>query len=301
MVKQKRRLFTFGCSYTQYTYPTWADFLGLEFESFENWGQAGLGCRAIAERIAECHARNTFTKDDIVIIQWTTHIRHDFYTAAPILGRRENWKTFGSVFSVENRKLYDRKWIDTFFFEPGYIMHCLNHMLMIQTMLESIGCTWYMTSIGDWRKLSSDLDLATGAWEKRLDVKEYSLETHYPEFNFYIKPIWEDRADHWITPIALEAIENPNDYFWFYPKGEDPWREQHPSCKQYVTWLNNNLRPKLGLGDPPVEQQKWIDQINKIKNDCRDDRNLMTKLFHENNNEFEYWPKDHWPFKFKGF
>ena len=298
---QSKRLFTFGCSYTQYTYPTWADFLGLEFDQFENWGMAGIGCKAIAERVAECHARNNITKNDIVIVQWSTHLRHDFYTPAPILDRRENWKTMGSVFSVENRPLYDKKWIDTFFFEPGYIMHCLNHILMIQTMLESIGCTWYMTSIGDWPKLSSDLDLSTAAWEKRLDIEEHSIENHYPEFKFYLKPIWEDRADHWLRPIALEALDNPNDWFWFHPEGETQWREQHPSCKQYTIWLNKHLRPKLGLGDPPKEQQLWIDQINKVKQDCKDDRNQMTYRFRHKQETFDYWPASVWPRNFEGF
>jgi len=293
----KKRLFTFGCSYTQYTIPTWADFLGLEFENFENWGQAGLGCRAIAERIAECHARNKFTSDDIIIVQWSTHLRHDFYTNAPVLGRKENWKTFGSVFSYENRPLYNDKWFDTFFMEAGYIFHCLNHMLMIQTMLESIGCTWYMTSIGYWPELSSDLDLDSSAWE----TDGYTISKDFPELEFYIKPIWEDRKDRWIEPIGLDAMNYPDDYLWFYPRGEQPWREQHPSPTQYVAWLNNHLRPRLGLGTPPKEQQQWINQIHKIKKECNDDRNLMTARFHEHKDEFEYWPTSIWPTAFKGF
>jgi hypothetical protein len=299
-----KRLFTFGCSYTQYTIPTWADFLGLEFKNFENWGQAGLGCRAIAERVAECHARNKFTADDIVIVQWSTHLRHDFYTNAPILGRKENWKTFGSVFSYENRPLYDEKWFDTFFMEAGYVLHCLNHMLMIQTMLESIGCTWFMTSIGHWPNLSSDLDLASSAWEtwkKKLSGEGYTIKKDFPELSFYIKPIWEDRKDHWIKPIGLDAMTYPKDYLWFHPEGEKPWREQHPSPKQYVAWLNKHLRPKLGLEAPPKEQQMWIDQILKIKKECKDQRDLMTIKFHEHQDEFEYWPRGIWPTEFKGF
>lgn len=295
-----KRLFTFGCSYTQYTYPTWADFLGLEFDHYENWGLAGTGCKAIAERVAECHARNTFTKDDIVIVQWSTHLRHDFYTSAPIEGRRENWKTMGSVFSYENRRLYDKKWFDTFFMEAGYIMHCLNHILMIQTMLESIGCTWYMTSIGHWPNLSSDLDLNAGVFEKREGLPEYSIEKNFPEFIFYLKPIWEDRKDKWIRPIAIDATDYPDHFWWFSPLGENPWREQHPSPQQYVFWLNKHLRPRLNLGPPPKEQQMWINQIEKIKNDCKDNRNLMSKVF-EMQDKHEYWPKDFWPRKFMGF
>jgi len=297
---QSKRVFTFGCSYTKYTYPTWADFLQLDFDRLENWGMAGIGCRAIAERVAECHARNLISKDDIVIVQWTTHLRHDFYTPTPLLGRKASWKTYGSVFSVDNQPLYDKKWLETFFFEAAYIMHCLNHILMTQLMLESIGCEWYMTSIGDWRKLSSDLDLCTAAWEKRIDVEEFSIENNFKEFKFYLKPIWEDRAEHWLKPIALEALDNPNHWFWFNEPGKEPWREQHPSPMQYSIWLNKYLRPKLGLGDPPAEQQLWIDQIDRLKIKYKDDRFKIEEAFNNEQDKLDYWP-DFWPTLPRGF
>ena len=49
---KKNRLFVFGCSFTMYAWPTYADFLGYEFDHYENWGFPGLGNRAIAERVA---------------------------------------------------------------------------------------------------------------------------------------------------------------------------------------------------------------------------------------------------------
>ena len=51
-----RRLFTFGCSYTSWNWPTWADLLGLEVEHFENWGHAGIGNRAIAAEFLQINS-----------------------------------------------------------------------------------------------------------------------------------------------------------------------------------------------------------------------------------------------------
>jgi hypothetical protein len=70
---------------------------------------------------------------------------------------------------------------------------------------------------------------------------------------------------------------------------------------QYVIWLNKHLRPKLELGEPPVDQQLWLDQIVKIKKDCDDDRILITKTFWTKQDTFEYWPANYWPAKLSGF
>jgi hypothetical protein len=280
-----KRLFTFGCSYTRYQYPTWADFLGLEFEHFENWGLPGIGCRAIFERVTECHASRQITKDDIVIVQWSTHLRHDFYTPSVIDGRTTpNWKTWGSVFSEKNQKLYDKKWLDTFFFEPAYVMHSLNFIYATQLLLEAIGCQWYMT----------------GSTEKK--IYSISIEKTFPELGFYLKPIWEDRKHKWIEPIALAANELPNDWWWFRSvKDKEPWREQHPSPTQYVYWLNKYLRPKLSLGDAPSAQQSWVRQLEQIKIDCKDDRDKMDEVFTGKTKQLDFWPVDLWPRQYAGF
>lgn len=296
-----KRLFTFGCSYTQYQFPTWADFLGLEFDHFENWGLAGIGCRAISERLAECHARNNITKDDIVIVQWTTHLRNDFYTPYSADDRSGlNWKTWGSVLSKKNQKIYDKNWFKTFFFEPAYIMHCLNHMLLSQLMLEQIGCTWYMTSIGEWPLLCSDIDDISGNGEQQLE--RVTISNNFPELSFYLKPIFEDRKDKWLKPIAVTANELPNDWWWFQEAHDkDPWREQHPTPKQHVYWLNKHLRPKLELGAAPDFQQKWIDQLEKIKIISKDSREKMENIFLNKQHEQEYWPIGYWPRRYEGF
>jgi len=106
MAKDPRRLFAFGCSYTNYvSSPSWADFLNFDFDHVENWALPGLGCRAIAERVAECHAKNTFTKDDVIIVQWTTHLRHDYHTGLDVhiepgmnnMGWKTSWPHSGQV------------------------------------------------------------------------------------------------------------------------------------------------------------------------------------------------------------
>ena len=54
------------------------------------------------------------------------------------------------------------------FDEPAYLMHTLNNIGLTQGFLKSIGCEWYMTSIGDIRDMGDDFRDAPGAGEKRI-------------------------------------------------------------------------------------------------------------------------------------
>jgi hypothetical protein len=58
-----KRLFTFGCSFTRYLWPTWADILAEDIPYYENWGCGGAGNLYISNAIMEAHNRHTLTKD----------------------------------------------------------------------------------------------------------------------------------------------------------------------------------------------------------------------------------------------
>ena len=76
---KKGRLFVFGCSWTNYLWPTWADILGRQFDYYENWGGPGSGNTLIFNRIIEAGTRHQFTPDDTIIIQWSGLTRSDGY------------------------------------------------------------------------------------------------------------------------------------------------------------------------------------------------------------------------------
>lgn len=73
------RLFVFGCSMTRYWYPTWADFLGKNWEYYENWADPGAGNLFIFNSVIECDQRNRFTNGDTVMILWSGVVRSDAY------------------------------------------------------------------------------------------------------------------------------------------------------------------------------------------------------------------------------
>lgn len=131
------RLFTFGCSFTQYSWPTWADILGREFDHYENWGQAGGGNGYIFQSLIECYNRNQLTPDDTVIIMWTSTDRDDRYI-------NNNWQTWGSIF---NNPLYDTSYIKKYYDNRGNIIRDLGYIAACKSLLEAWGIKYKFLSM----------------------------------------------------------------------------------------------------------------------------------------------------------
>jgi hypothetical protein len=271
-----RRLFTFGCSFTNYyLWPTWADLLGSDYELFFNWGHPGLGNKAIAERVVEAHARFRFTKDDIIIVQWTSHLRNDWMNFQMNKTDNSFWRTKGSIFSKENQKLYDRKWMMTFWDEKAYYLHTLNHILLCQGFLDSIGCDWFMTSMTDFGKINLEASARTVDGEiPDKDSKTFDVWEKTPEFLDYKNVIWDQRPDKWIKPMVEVSNEYSDEYWWFKHDPElekdfnvykGKWMEPHPSVMQHARWLSLLLEKLKSNSELSENQIMMVEHFNELK------------------------------------
>lgn len=131
------RLFTFGCSFTSYEWPTWADILAKQFAKFENWGMCGAGNQYITNALVECHLRNVFTKNDTVIIMWSTVTREDRYINC-------KWQTPGNIFTQE---FYPADYVKRYADIRGYYIRDLASIYMTHQLLKSIGCNYHFLSM----------------------------------------------------------------------------------------------------------------------------------------------------------
>lgn len=76
----ENRFFAFGCSFTQYLWPTWADLIGQKFkEDYYNYGKPGAGNNYIYNKIMEVDQRYSFNENDLVIVEWSSCFREDRY------------------------------------------------------------------------------------------------------------------------------------------------------------------------------------------------------------------------------
>ena len=263
------RLFTFGCSFSKYTWPMWSDLLGLEFDHFENWGVSGGGNVCIANRVIECIVKNNITPEDIIVVQWTTHLRHDFHTFKYLNDgpdKEAGWKTKGSIFNYLNVKKYDKQWQKNFFDEQSYVMLTLNAIHSTQLALENTGCKWAMTSLADISKLGSDISVDPGYNESSSSI---GLWESYPEFLPYKDKIWNDKFN-WVDPIGPFCWERLDEMYWWLDAGDkEKWCDPHPSLNLSIDWLYNKLKPTLGLDNTKLnEHQKlWVKDCRILQRD----------------------------------
>lgn len=291
------RFFAFGCSYTLYSWPTWADIIGLSQDNYENWAIPGLGNRAIFERLTECHTKNQFGKDDLVIVQWSSHLRFDWFNRHSLKDRTHSWRTGGSIFSLQNEDIFDKHWQHLFFDEFAYLMHTLNYIVAAQNLLENSGCRWFMTSIGDIRKLGFDL-LNESDYGEKVSSKDQNW-SKYPELEFYENIIWRKNADHWISPMQPYCRSMNDEFYTFF----DYIRKKslidfHPTPHMFSKWVDHHLGDQINID---IEGTKEIlNSVEKLYQEIG-----KNKIRHEFDNQLQdgnfVKPKNmSWPNVYKG-
>lgn len=305
----KKRLFVFGCSLSVYSWPTWSTMMSTgDFDQVENWALAGLGNRAILERLIECNVKNKFTKNDIILIQWSTHLRNDFFhQEGLLLDRVAGWKTSGSIFNYKNVKIYDETWLKTFFDEEAFLYHTLNFIVAAQNLLENIGCVWFMTSIGDIRNLGNDLEVDDTYGENSIfkkisnlfNQKEWPLYTLSPSLKIYDEEIWNKHQDKWITPILPFLKKNYKEtlnYKFFNTEYQKFWTDEHPTPAAHLFWLENCFLTKTNISVNKDICKKMCEETDKIYNSSGFDFIVFEKkMYHLK------FPKTVWPENILGF
>lgn len=127
-----KRFFTFGCSYTSYQWPTWANILAKEMPNaeFYNFGKSGAGNVMIACRVGEAAQRFTFCETDLVMVMWSSFCREDRWIEG-------DWRVYGNIF---NQSFYSEDWVKKYADPIGYLIRDLPLIEMTNTFLTTLPC-----------------------------------------------------------------------------------------------------------------------------------------------------------------
>lgn len=173
-----KRLFTFGCSYTNYRWSTWADCLAPEFDYFENWGQSGGGNHYIFNSLMEADQRYNFGANDTVIVCWSTFMRDDWY----VDGR---WNTIGNMFTTP---IYRTEYLKTHVDERGYVMRDFAFIKGAKALMETKpDLTWRFLSLANL-KLGTRCETNPGEPQDVMAVYASVLDSILPSYQEVLYP-----------------------------------------------------------------------------------------------------------------
>jgi len=252
-----KRLFTFGCSFTKYKWPTWADIIGQSFEYYENWGMPGIGNRLISNKLVECHHINNITKDDVVLVMFTSIPRIDFYND-------RHWSGAGNIFNTL-KKEHEKLWIEkNWSITQGYYDTWMA-VKNTKVLLNSIGCQYKLFKAFNIRPdLPSEFGgvmgnrylFTTGMDSKFLKIYNEDIDTNFE-----------------INESMLDSIPNENEYYIFSndtTRNLKNVKDFHPTIKHHEAWCKKYLfeyyTNKVNV--PQLESYINFDEIseNKVKN-----------------------------------
>lgn len=119
-------LFTFGCSYTNFRYPTYSDFLSPYFDNHFNLGIPGSGNRAIFNTVIE--NIDNITENDFVLIQWSSLLREDR------IFENNEWKAGGII---TNTPYYNDDWVLKYFNPIQQTKELISYIKSLIPLIES--------------------------------------------------------------------------------------------------------------------------------------------------------------------
>lgn len=115
--KKYKRFFVFGCSFTNYRWPTWADIVAQEMPDafYVNAGASGAGNQYIAAQVSQHIRMFNIGKDDLIGIMWSGVYREDKY-------KDGKWITPGNIYT---QSTYDEHYINSYVDRRGFVIRDL--------------------------------------------------------------------------------------------------------------------------------------------------------------------------------
>lgn len=206
------RLFTFGCSFTQYKWPSWADMIGLNFEKFYNFGQPGSGIFFMLYQFVFGNEYFKFNKNDTLIFMLSDEARVDII-------KNQEWLTTGLVFN--SKEIFGERFFNHYSeihaVESSYI-----YVYLLKEMLDKIGCKYEI------------IYAFPPFFENTMDL-----------FDKSIKNIWNKKDN--LTSNNIESLTNfsqkvnDNSYSLVNDLTKETYQDGHCTISTHLEYVKKNL------------------------------------------------------------
>lgn len=236
--KQPKRLFTFGCSFTKWIWPTWANVIAYELDvPLYNYGYSGAGNQYIFNAIIQADSHYKFNDEDLIMVCWTNVCREDRL-------HNGHWLCPGNIYT---QGIYDqscvKKWADPF----GYAVRDFASIKATWELLDKTGCQFHFMKMLDFENID----------QFNLDNKENfsKLENIYDYYLVKIKKsfyevLWNNNLDN--------KYKKEKELF-----GEK-YHDGHPTIKEHLIYLENVFDYTFSEKTKNIVNQTYNDIIREI-------------------------------------
>lgn len=215
-INNPRRLITFGCSFTGYTWPSWPEILAYELNvPLYNFGLVGAGNMYICNAISQFDRYTGFDENDLVIISWTTYFRNDQY-----IPEKNKWEFNGNI---ANSNLPE--YVKEYYSLSNCILQQLPYMYMTTNHLKT-KCNLLQISMQDMKYFPIN-------FERHIIKKIYTLYKSYlneimPSFQYVL---WNNDTAKKVNDGKIKFGAN--------------FCETHPTPKEHLTYLEHTLQKQF--------------------------------------------------------
>lgn len=246
-----KRVFTFGCSFTSYAWPTWADIMVEDFKNKglfgKNFGRCGAGNSYLFIKFMEAHRRYKFNNEDLIIFSWTSFQRED---------RRSNgkWHTPGNIFTAN---VYTDDFKVTWADPTHYALRDCATISNLKSFVNLIGAKVVTFSMSDLKQIDSNKkELLFQSVNDVIDF--YNLTLDLPPMMEYLNLTERNDVNSKKRPKTMWNENKPNE--WLY--------EWHPTVEEHFRYLSENILPFLDLKlESKTEEfvNYWVSKIKDLK------------------------------------
>jgi len=239
---KKSRFFAFGCSFTKWNdYPTWADFIGVNFDNYHNFGKPGASNTYIMQKLVEVDTLFNLNPDtDFVMVALSGFGRFSYLTPPHDLhpGAEYHWETHGDIlFPNENHPTTAKLIRDKVYNFPW----AAYDSWMATTIIKQL-----LTLKGIEHKIIMAID------NSHYINEAYTLQLNYKFNNIgHIVPKIKDMFDMMDTPIPIAVFRDTVNELTV---GDMSGTHTHPSKKVYYDYCMKYL--------PELMTDKSLDLLN---------------------------------------
>jgi len=221
-------LWTGGCSYTQYCWPTWADYLGNHYNTHIQCGKSNMDCASISRKIYFSDIK----PGDDVVVAWTSFDRFTFYND------KQGWK--GGNCTVSNKEFFTNHYHQ---YERFSAM--VDHLYLLEQDSKAREYNLWHFSAFPFLLGETHLDVHDKIQEKFDSIKQQFK-------NFFVdKNLWDFRETQ--GTIITKHKYNGND--------------NHPTPQCHWNWLEQIVAPAMNINLKNLSDKVANDQQRVLNGD----------------------------------